>query len=86
MARDDPYFRLRVPEELLAKVQSAAAENHRSVTAEMISRLDSTFAEELALTPAEVVDAILEYDKRIERLEQAMGRVEEIAGVQNPYY
>lgn len=86
MARDDPYFRLRVPEDLLAKVQAAAADSHRSVTAEMIARLESTFTEELDLTPAEVVAAIHEYDQRIEALERRMRDVEEEArlGISGP--
>jgi Arc-like DNA binding dprotein len=44
MARDDPYFRLRIPESLKAKVQEAADRNKRSMTAEIIARLEESFS------------------------------------------
>lgn len=44
MARDDLHFRLRIPEDLKLKVEEAAKENHRSMTAEIIARLESSFA------------------------------------------
>ncbi|MGB3389183.1 MAG: Arc family DNA-binding protein, partial [Pseudaminobacter sp.] len=34
MAREDLHFRLRIPEDLKQKVEKAAADNHRSMTAE----------------------------------------------------
>ncbi len=43
MARDDLHFRLRIPEDLKIRVAVAAAENHRSLTAEMIARLYESF-------------------------------------------
>lgn len=43
MARDDLHFRLRIPDDLKAKVAEAAESNHRSMTAEIIARLESTF-------------------------------------------
>ncbi|MCO5072128.1 MAG: Arc family DNA-binding protein [Rhizobiaceae bacterium] len=43
MARDDPHFRLRFPDDLRSKVEAAAKENHRSMTAEIIARLEMTF-------------------------------------------
>jgi hypothetical protein len=46
MAREDLHFRLRIPEELKAEIEEAAAENHRSMTAEIIARLTAS------LTPA----------------------------------
>lgn len=43
MAREDLHFRLRIPEALKAKIEAAASENHRSMTAEIIDRLELTF-------------------------------------------
>jgi len=43
MAREDLHFRLRIPEDLKAKVEVAAAENHRSMTAEIVARLYESF-------------------------------------------
>lgn len=46
MARDDLHFRLRIPGELKAQIEKSAAENNRSITAEIISRLERSFAVE----------------------------------------
>lgn len=43
MAREDLHFRLRIPEELKQKVQKAAEENRRSMTAEIVARLEESF-------------------------------------------
>lgn len=43
MAREDLHFRLRIPEQLKAKVLKAAYDNHRSMTAEIIARLERSF-------------------------------------------
>lgn len=84
MSREDSHFRLRIPEGLKAQVAKAAAENNRSMTAEIITRLEATFApppfsSPLAgfnLSPSEppqsvqmVVDALAEMEKRIKALE-----------------
>ncbi len=42
MAREDPLFRLRMPEDLKATLQQAAKRNHRSLNAEIVARLEST--------------------------------------------
>ena len=43
MARDDPHFRLRIPEDLKALIEQSAAKNNRSMTAEIVSRLERSF-------------------------------------------
>jgi len=43
MARDDPHFRLRIPEELHARLTEQAKENHRSINAEIVARLEESF-------------------------------------------
>ncbi len=48
MSRQDLHFRLRIPEELKARVEKAAAEKNRSMTAEIVARLEQSFrAEEI---------------------------------------
>ena len=44
MSRDDPHFRLRVPPELHDRVAAAAKENGRSMNAEIVVRLELSFA------------------------------------------
>lgn len=44
MPRDDPHFRLRVPADLHDRIAGAAKDNSRSMNAEIISRLDASFA------------------------------------------
>ncbi|MEJ1933303.1 Arc family DNA-binding protein [Nostoc sp. NIES-2111] len=43
MARGDPHFRLRIPEELKRALERAAKRNLRSVNAEIVARLLETF-------------------------------------------
>ncbi|KAA1182110.1 Arc family DNA-binding protein [Rhizobium tropici] len=46
MAREDPQLKLRLTEELKALVTNAAKANGRSVNAEIVSRLESSFSNE----------------------------------------
>lgn len=39
MARTDPHFKLRIPDDLLAELKDVAESNGRSVTAEIVQRL-----------------------------------------------
>lgn len=43
MSREDPQLKLRLPSELKDRITKAAAENGRSVNAEILSRLDRSF-------------------------------------------
>jgi len=49
MSRTDPQFNLRIPEELRDKVTVASKANKRSATAEIIARIEATFAIDEAL-------------------------------------
>lgn len=42
MARDDLHFRLRLPEDVKAQIEKAAEANRRSMTAEIVSRLEQS--------------------------------------------
>lgn len=43
MSKDDLHFRLRIPDDLKSKVESAAVQNRRSMTAEINARLSASF-------------------------------------------
>ncbi|MDM8346455.1 Arc family DNA-binding protein [Pseudochrobactrum sp. sp1633] len=43
MAREDLHFRLRIPEDLKNKIEEAASANRRSMTAEIVNRLETSF-------------------------------------------
>jgi hypothetical protein len=44
MSRADPQFNLRIPAELKTRIEDAAKHNKRSATAEIIARLEESFA------------------------------------------
>lgn len=43
MARNDPQVNFRLPADLHDRLKSSAAENNRSVSAELVSRLEASF-------------------------------------------
>lgn len=66
MAREDSHFRLRIPEALKAQIEKSAAEANRSMTAEIISRLERSY------------DIEPEWNKTIDDVEDLLRRVEKI--------
>lgn len=63
MAREDLHFRLRIPEQLKAELESAAKANRRSMTAEIVSRISQTFRQPpLPDHMIEDIEAIAERD------------------------
>ena len=67
MSRDDPHFRLRVPANVRDRIADAAKENNRSMNAEIVSRLDASFAP----LPVPVSAAIERAHEATSYLEQA---------------
>lgn len=63
MARTDPQVNFRIPAELKDKLDNAAKENGRTLTAELILRLEMTFEQD---------DQIKDLIGRIEWLENAV--------------
>lgn len=63
MARTDPQVNFRIPVELKDKLDNAAKENGRTLTAELILRLEMTFEQD---------DQIKDLIGRIEWLENAV--------------
>ncbi len=70
MAREDTHFRLRISEALKARITESAAENNRSMTAEIISRLERSF--EIALKWEEALLDIEELKGQVADLERAI--------------
>lgn len=60
MARTDPQVNFRIPAELKDKLDNAAKENGRTLTAELILRLEQTFEHD---------DQLLDLLTRLEALE-----------------
>lgn len=46
MSREDPQFKLRMPSQLRAQAEQAARASGRSLNAELVARLESTFLRE----------------------------------------
>ena len=58
MARNDPQMNLRVPMELKERIEKAALENGRTITAEAVYRLEESFSQNLSAVekiPTEVL-------------------------------
>lgn len=47
MSREDPQLRIRLPFELKEKIESQAKSNNRSMNAEIVQRLEESFADEI---------------------------------------
>ena len=68
MARNDPQMNLRVPMELKEKIEKAALDNGRTITAEAVYRLEQSFFIEIMEHPSIAAD-IAEINQRIEKQE-----------------
>ncbi|WP_081593605.1 Arc family DNA-binding protein [Rhizobium mesoamericanum] len=43
MSRGDPHFRLRIPQDLKREIEAAARANSRTITSEVVYRLEQSF-------------------------------------------
>lgn len=79
MTRADPQFKLRMPLELKEQIDKAAEENHRSINAEIVARLQSTFDEQRLyghkLSSEITSEEAKELKKRVEAVEAAMQKM-----------
>lgn len=67
MARNDPQMNLRVPMDLKEKIEKAAFDNGRTITAEAVYRLEQSF--EKNSNQNEVLQKMEELLQRLEKLE-----------------
>lgn len=65
MAREDLHFRLRIPEDLKNKIEEAAALKGRSMTAEIIERLELKFDEGSLQDYQRRIDLLLDNEARL---------------------
>ena len=70
MARNDPQMNLRVPMELKEKIEKAALDNGRTITAEAVYRLEKSFGEELNIATIDKTFTFQEMKETLERIEQ----------------
>jgi cell division protein FtsB len=76
MQRPDPLFKLRMPRELRALLETAAMARGRSITAEILDRLIASFPtarEQIAALAAQVA----QLSERVEQLEKQVARIAE---------
>lgn len=73
MQRADPQFKLRLPEKLKAQIELSAKNNHRSLNAEVVARLERSFDSEPEYHMAQ---RLLE---RLDALEQPMHQSASVA-------
>lgn len=57
MARNDPQVNFRIPAELKEKLEESAKESGRSITSELVLRLEQSFATEEQARPLIAADA-----------------------------
>lgn len=88
MARTDPQFNLRLPILLKEQLETAAADSGRSVTAEIIQRLEDSFPSVestlLENRKAEGYRLLVEIARTRERLSQLHARAVTISGDRDP--
>lgn len=78
MAKDDLYFRLRLPEDIKNRVQEAAEANHRSMTAEIISRLEASFAPEAPELASGLAEAVSIIERQKDIIDRQGAQIEKI--------
>lgn len=82
MARNDPTIYMRIPQELKDRLDQAAATNRKSLTAEVVSRLEASFQsstttqDHIAARDRDTYDQIARLEARIRLLTQDSARAQ----------
>lgn len=74
MAREDLHFRLRIPEALKNQIEQAAALKRRSMTAEIIARLEASFAAN-SLSPSDFLGIMDMQNENAEKLARLLHKI-----------
>ena len=78
MAVNDPHFKIRLPVDLKTRLEAAAVDNARSVTAEIVHRLQESFEVERLLP--EGLDAVeARAQEQTESLARMSAQLDEIS-------
>lgn len=73
MARTDPQINFRLPQELKDRIEQSAKDNGRSVTQEVIARIDLSYsAENSANQNSDLLQAIAELKAEIQSLKKPL--------------
>lgn len=76
MARSDPQISLRIPADTKRKLEECAKRSGRSITAELVMRLESTFNDMSVNAELPVITA----DVRLVELEQDIAEIKGVLG------
>lgn len=79
MARTDPQVNFRIPAELKDKLDDAAKENGRTLTAELILRLEMTFDQDDQVQ--DLLSRVEDLEDKIKWMEKALVEVVEHTGL-----
>ena len=82
MARTDPQVNFRIPAELKDKLDDAAKENGRTLTAELILRLEMTFEHDDQVQ--DLLSRVDQLESQSQWLEKNLLNVMEHAGLYDP--
>lgn len=76
--QDDRYQRitLRIPRELHGYLMREAEARTRSMNAEIIDRLESSFRDEFGRSPVEVLEVVKQFRDTQQELKQAVDKIE----------
>jgi len=83
MSRSHPQVNFRIPPELKEKLETAAKKNHRTITAELVARLENSFMVE---GRSATEDSVLIGSSSVSRdvIEQIIKSTAEILSKKNP--
>lgn len=82
MARTDPQVNFRIPADLKDKLDNAAKENGRTLTAELILRLETTFEQDDQIH--DLLDRVDDLENEVEWLKNNLLTVMQEQGLYDP--
>ena len=68
MARTDPQLNFRIPAELKKRLEKAAAENQRTLTAELVNRLEHSLSDAPNVNTIDLLDMVMRINEEIQAL------------------
>lgn len=82
MSREDPQMKIRLPEALKSRIEEASTTNNRSMNAEIVARLESSFNsgatdDNVAALTKTVDESLKQFQAATAELEAARARLEE---------
>lgn len=69
MSREDPQIKLRLPSELKAQIAASAEEHGRSMNADIVARLQESFADDTAVDRDEVAALVKQVTELMKRID-----------------